>query len=54
MKGDLWSLRNKLEDLMAALRDEDLTRAKLYAFELEVRLRHAEAAWTDIETRRDQ
>lgn len=48
MDGELWSLRNKLGDVLDALKRGDLTRAHMAALELGMRLNHAEAAWQSI------
>lgn len=48
MDGQLWSLRNKFEDLEQAVRDGDHVLVKMAVHELGMRLNHAEAAWQSI------
>lgn len=48
MDGELWSLRNKLEDLEQAVREGDPLLVKMEVHELGMRLNHAEAAWQSI------
>lgn len=48
MDAELWSLRNKLEDVLEALKMGDLASAHVAALELSTRLSHAVAAWERI------
>lgn len=48
MRGSIWSLRNKLEDVDRAICLNDPLRGQLAAHELLVRLNHAQAAWQQI------
>lgn len=49
MDAELWSLRNKLEDVLEALKKGDLANAHVAALELSMRLSHADAAWERIQ-----
>ncbi len=51
MDGELWSLRNKFEDLEQAVREGDPVLVRMAVHELGMRLKHAEAAWEAIKAR---
>lgn len=48
MDNELWSIRNKLEDVQRALESGNVTWARMAAMELDMRLQHAESAWAHI------